>query len=247
MKFAGRLLASFCFLILMPCWAGVNDDFRRALKNEDFSDIEEFVRRGADVNLTFDNGKTPLMVAAKHGQSELVTALLASGADANATTDNGGTALMFSAIPGDLATIETLLSHGADANAFAKFRWTALMIASVKGHADAVKLLLEHGADGNARDAYGWTPLMRAVYENRGEAVSVLLEDASIDVNNRDDQGITALHLAAVKGYVTIARMLIDRGADPSAADLEGRTPVTIAQSRGHKEMADVMSESILQ
>lgn len=247
MRLAGCLLTAFCFLNLMPCWAGVNDDFRQALKNEDFSHIEELVQRGADVNLTFDNGKTPLMVAAKHGQSELVTALLASGADVNATTDNGGTALMFSAIRGDLPTIEVLLSHGADTNALAKFRWTALMIASVKGHAGAAKILLEHGADGNARDAYGWTPLMRAVYENRGEVVSVLLENSSIDVNSRDDQSITALHLAAVKGYAPIARMLIDRGADPAAADLEGRTPVTMAQSKGHKEVADVMSESILE
>lgn len=247
MRLAGYLLTVSCLLSLMPCWAGVNDDFRRALKNGNFSDVEELVRGGADVNLTFDNGKTPLMVAAKHGQSELVTALLASGADVNATNDNGGTALMFSAIRGDLPTIEALLSHGADTNALAKFRWTALMIASVKGHAGVVRILLKHGADGNARDVYGWTPLMRAVYENRGEAVAVLLEDASIDVNNRDDQGITALHLAAVKGDAVIARMLIEHGADPGAVNLEGKTPVAIAQSRGHEETVDVMSDSLLE
>ena len=42
-------------------------------------------QRGADINARDCHGMTPLMVAARNGQREIVERLLKAGADANAT------------------------------------------------------------------------------------------------------------------------------------------------------------------
>jgi len=48
-----------------------------------------------------------------------------------------------------------------------------------------------------------------------------------------DDQGRSALHLAASTGSLEGARFLLSRGADPNRADLRGRTPLMDAAEHG--------------
>ena len=59
--------------------------------------------------------------------------------------------------------------------------------------------------------------------------IRLLLRRRNLDVSIRDDQGRTALHIAARRGHATIVQLLLDGGFDPSATDIEGRTPVHMA------------------
>ena len=158
-------------------------------------------------------------------------------------TDAAGraSAAAFAAIRGDIETQTVLVDAGADVNALGGFDWTALMIASVKGHTDAVRQLLDRGADPNLRDIYGWTPLMRAVYEGRDSVAQALLEQPDVDLNARNDQGATALYLAAVQGNERLARALLLAGADPRMADRDGRTPESVAIAAGHADVAKLL------
>ena len=61
-----------------------------------------------------------------------------------------------------------------------------------------------------------WTPL----------AVETLFKCASIDVNHADENGHTALHIAANARSVEGCRVLLERGADPLLKDLGGGTPL---------------------
>lgn len=71
-------------------------------------------------------------------------------------------------------------------------------------------------------------------------AESLLLADAKIDTI-RGYSG-TALHDAARKGLVGIARLLVGHGADiNSREDYEGRTPLHVSAENGQLEMVDYL------
>ncbi len=218
-----------------------DQEFVHALERGDLDRAARLVAWGVNVNAQRSDGKTLLILAAKASDVILVRDLVAAGADVNATTRNGGTALMFAAIGGDIETQKALIDAGADVNAVGGFDWTALLVASVKGHVPAVRQLLVRGADPNLRDIYGWTPLMRAVYEEREMVVQALLEQPDVALNVSNDQGATALHLAAVKGNEALTRSLLRAGADPSMGDRKGRTPENLAVAAGHENVAKLL------
>ena len=227
----------------MSVYAGstADQEFISALERGDLDGAARLVARGVNVDAQRADGKTLLILAAKASDVILVRDLIAAGADVNANTSNGGTALMFAAIRGDTQTQKALIDAGADVNAIGGFDWTALLVASVKGHVPAVRQLLVSGADPNLRDVYGWTPLMRAVYEERELVVQVLLEQPNVALNVSNDQGATALHLAAAKGNEALARSLLLAGADPSMGDRNGRTPESMAVAAGHENVAKLL------
>ena len=218
-----------------------DQEFVHALERGDLDGAARLVAWGVNVNAQRSDGKTLLILAAKASDVILVRNLVAAGADVNATTDNGGTALMFAAIGGDIETQKALIDAGADVNAVGGFDWTALLVASVKGHVPAVQQLLVRGADPNLRDIYGWTPLMRAVYEEQEMVVQVLLQHPDIVLNASNDQGATALHLAAVKGNEALIRSLLLAGANPSMGDRKGRTAENLAVAAGHENVAKLL------
>ncbi|KFZ15517.1 hypothetical protein V502_05563 [Pseudogymnoascus sp. VKM F-4520 (FW-2644)] len=75
----------------------------------------------------------------------------------------------------------------------------------------AVFLLAKHGADIHATTGY----------EER-----TALHQAALDVNARDWEGKTPLHLAAAEGHIAAIRLLFENGANINAQDELGCTPL---------------------
>jgi ankyrin repeat protein len=218
-----------------------NQAFTDALERGDIDEAARLLVWDVNVDAQRADGKTLLILAAKANDTILVRNLITAGADVNAITGNGGTALMFAAIGGDIDTQKALIDAGADVNIIGGFDWTALMVASVKGHVPAVRQLLSSGANPNLADIYGWTPLMRAVYERRDAVAQALLERPEVALDAANDQGATALHLAAANGDEGLARALLAAGADPSIGDRQGRTPANAAAAAGHEKVAKLL------
>jgi ankyrin repeat protein len=99
----------------------------------------------------YGHGHTPLMRAARDGDTEGVKELIHQGADINQRDDNGRTALMFAVINTHYETMKVLLEYGADANAKSNKGGTALMGAANAGDLRIVQALLDKGADLHAR------------------------------------------------------------------------------------------------
>jgi len=55
--------------------------------------VELLIAKGADVNVKFGNGMTPLHYAALRGRKEIAELFIANGADVNAKNDGGKTPL----------------------------------------------------------------------------------------------------------------------------------------------------------
>lgn len=184
------------------------------------------------------DGKTPLMTAARQGDAAAVNRLISAGTDVNASNAGGATALMFAVLSGDPLVTSLLVRAGARTDAKAKLGWTALALAAVKGYTAVGEVLLDAGADQGVRDAYGWTPLMRAVDRQRTDFVRLLLASPGADVDVRQEDGATALHIAAATGDMEIARLLISHSANRAARNRSGNTAADIAKSEGFEELA---------
>ena len=124
-----------------------------------------------------NTGTTPLMRAAKNGDSATLRLLLEHGANPNAITKNHNTALMFAAGLGrgtgaftkDYATeaellesVKVLVAAGADINAANEGLDTPLHFGATASD-DIVKFLAAHGAKLDAKDSKGRTPVEMAL------------------------------------------------------------------------------------
>lgn len=81
---------------------------------------------------------------------------------------------------------------------------------------ELVRFLLEHGADPNAEVDEGYTCLLTAIESDAGESIPIVAElmRAGADIHATGTNGWTPLHMAAARGHVKKARLLLDAGAD---------------------------------
>ncbi|KAG2590478.1 potassium channel AKT1-like [Panicum virgatum] len=65
-----------------------------------------------------------------------------------------------------------------------------------------------------------------------------------LDPNESDNNGHTALHIAASKGNEQCVKLLLDYGADPNARDYEGKVPLWEALCEKHDAVVELLVES---
>lgn len=215
--------------------------WRAALAARDLAGIERLLERDINPDWSTRDGVTALMLAARVANLSLLNKLIEAGAAVNAENDRGGTALMYAVISAQPEAVSALLQHGAKPDIQASNGWTALIIASAKGYMPILERMLEVGADPTRTDIYGWTALMRAAHSRRAAVVERLLEHDRVDPNTRNDNGSTALHLAAAIGEAGICKTLLAAGARRDITNQAGYTPGDLADKAGHASLATLL------
>lgn len=94
---------------------------------------------------------------------------------------------------------------------------------------DLYDVLKKYGYKSVNEQQDGWTPLMNAVLVSDRRGAETLM-DFGANLELKDDEGRTALHIAVEYGIVDMTRMLIDRGADINAKNADGYTPLECAK-----------------
>lgn len=149
--------------------------------------------------------------------------------------------LLAAAEKDDAPAVRRLLQEGADANARGAQGETALMDAVGRGDVDLVKLLLSHGAN------IGKTALEQSLMTGNAQIVSLLLGPApSRTLLNQtlfdmiENQPVI-VYIGKNSSPGTpdepppnpVATLLVDRGADLGARDIDGSTPLEDAAAFG--------------
>jgi uncharacterized protein len=120
---------------------------------------------------------------------------------------------------------------------------TPLLRAAKAADVDSIRLLLAHHALVDLPNRFGTTPLLAAAgvgsgnadtrgkFKTEKDAVESidLLAAAGANVNAKDDEGLTALHGAALWGSNEVVKCLVRHNADLYAKDTRGATPVDSA------------------
>jgi ankyrin repeat protein len=194
----------------------------------------------ADVNLSDENGYTPLIKAAEFGASEIVTLLLNRGAAIDKQTHDGTTALMLASEYGFLKTVELLLNRGASINHRNQEGTTALILAAKYGFLDTVALLLQKGANVNIQEYTGATALILAAGFGFPEIINLLLEKGA-SINHQDQDGVTALMNAAEYGALDAIEVLLARDANKNITDNNGKTALDFAREYGHLAIEELL------
>lgn len=104
---------------------------------------------------------------------------------------------------------------------------------------DLTHWLIDQGADLEAKDTYGRTPLHNRAASGRGQIGALLARGG--DVHARDNEGDTPLHKAARFANAEGVRQLLERGADKTAVNAYGRTPLAV----GLESCSNIQIEAI--
>src|SRR5579863_9746473 len=224
-----------------------------AVYRVDYEVLDALIAKKAKVDVTSEFGSSPLTEAAKVADTRMLKALLGAGARPDSANQDGETALMLAIKTGELPAIEMLIKAGANVNNVEKFHnQTPLMWAAdaPKNAGEIVKLLLSKGASVKPRALYrDWesqiTSEPRAQYRPVGGLTALLyaarggcydcveaLIGAGADVNLPTPEGVTPLMLALDNDHNDVAKLLLDRGANPNVWDWWGRTALYIVIDR---------------
>uniref|UniRef100_A0A0D2YHQ0 F-box domain-containing protein n=1 Tax=Fusarium oxysporum (strain Fo5176) TaxID=660025 RepID=A0A0D2YHQ0_FUSOF len=165
--------------------------------------VEHLLNCGCDLEMTDNDGCTPLLAAAQFGSLKVVRMLLIKGANIKATNKSGCESAILAAIGSHADVIRELLGTGnVDLDQQDLDGRTALFYAVLLGHQSVVEALLAHHSPPalNTTDRYGATPFIMAARNGHLALIEHLLPFVNQwDVlHDRDNWGQDALYWAAL-------------------------------------------------
>ncbi|KAK6983559.1 ankyrin repeat and KH domain-containing protein 1 [Biomphalaria glabrata] len=163
----------------------------RAVELGNIELIQLLLDAGADIDGVHDN-KTPLMSTI---HSEVINFLLSKGANVNLKTN---TTPLINAISWDYSSVQKRLNPK-------EMEEQLLLI---------IETFLKNSAILEDTDEYGCTALIASVQSSLGVAVLKYLVENGADVNRRNKNGWTALHIAVMTKQFDCAEILLKYGAD---------------------------------
>ncbi|XP_077480584.1 transient receptor potential cation channel subfamily A member 1b [Stigmatopora argus] len=165
-----------------------------------------------------NEGCTPLHYACRLGIHDSVRNMLGLSGQLGLAckSKDKKSALHFAAQYGRINTCHRLLETITDSrllNEGDERGLTPLHLASRGGHTQVVRLLLRKGALFHS-DYRGWTCLHHAASEGYTQTMDIILSGNMKLLDKMDEDGNTALHVAARMGHVAAAMLMVTWGAE---------------------------------
>lgn len=211
--------------------------FLTYVSNGNIKKTHEFLENGINPNLNM-NGYTPLTVALKKSNIDMIELLLRYGAKPNMPNSYGLTALVKSTACGYSEIVELLLEQGANPNLFSN-GYSALIEASYYGYCDIIEILLNYGADINITNHRNETSLINAVGSQHIDVIKLLIKKGINPL-------ITTNYNQSALDYAKIKENYNFDGATEIVKLLEHYIMVYKLQCRCHKNIKYKKNKKIL-
>lgn len=170
----------------------------------------------------------PIEYAVYEENVEAARLLLRGGADPDVKDEFGYRPIHTAAMKGLLPMLAVLAEHGADIEARSARGETPLKVAAGNNEVGSARVLVELGA--NAR-VVEWEKGECALHNMMCVETARVLVEAGAEMDVRDKQGRTPLHVAVLNGNASLAAFLVGKGANPDIRNREGETAVQLAHS----------------
>jgi len=149
----------------------------------------------------------------------------------------------------DLKILDLLRDFDFDLNAKSESGKTALFISVKNDNQAMVSRLLEMGADVDLRSENGWAPIHKAVFDGNIELINILLgAEPDLAIELASEKGWAPLHFTTNNPQngdrsndVTIAKRLIDAGAQVDKRSKEGKTPLYLASANNRPKLLEYL------
>ena len=160
---------------------------------------------GSDITLIDNQGRSALHLACTAGSIDIAQWLCSTTDkfDPNKSTSEGMACIHFAALGGHLEILEWLINTypNISLGSTTNTGMNLIHLACMKGHLEIVQWLVSQP---NANTL-------------------------GLDIKNCDNKKRTPLHFATVQSHEIVVKWLLENGADPRAADADGKTPITLA------------------
>lgn len=197
------------------------------------------IEMGSDVNIQDREGETALMYAVRntHVTKELVELLITAGSNLNLRDIHGNTALKYalsdySRNKYTMQIIKLLLLYGADPNITYKYGRTLIFTLVKKRQTNYIKLFIKYGAKVDPELFFN------SINSDPTIADTLL---PGMDPNAKYNKGKTLLMYLVKKNNQSLAKKLIELGADLDIQDSRGDTALNYAIYDLNREMVELL------
>nr|KAF6460739.1 myosin XVI [Molossus molossus] len=205
-----------------------------------------------------------------HHDDKEALRLLKEGVDPHTPVSSGGSLLHLCARYDNAFIAEILIDKGVNVNHQDEDFWTPMHIACACDNPDIVLLLVLAGANVLLQDVNGNIPLDYAVEGTESSCILLTyLDEKGVDltslhqmklqrpmsmltdvkhflscggnVNEKNDDGVTLLHMACAGGYKEVVSLLLEHGGDLNVADDQHWTPLHLAAKYGQTNLVKLL------
>jgi len=203
---------------------GINAIHNLSYGNKDIEVYSYFKSQGVAVDNADKKGNTPLMKAAERNSLEVITWLVLYSKNINHKNVEGQTCFT-NALGNSIEVVKYLIDQKADihtvdtkGNNSVYYLFKSLNSRNIKQLKPKIELLRSRGFDFESPQRNGNTLLHLAVETNNSKVLKEI-SGFHIDINKKNTDGLTALHLAIMTAQnMEIINYLISIGADKNIA-----------------------------
>ena len=154
----------------------------------------------------------------------------------------GRTPLIDASINGHLPVVRKLVECQANIDAVDKLKYNAVIFTAQEGQKNVMKYLLENKPSlAEFKGFQSRAALGIAAMCGRLNVVEELIQNWKVDINIHDKFHSTPINLAAEYNHSSVVDYLLQKGANPSIKDEEGKDAMDWAKEKANQEIINLL------